>query len=80
MSEKLKPCPFCGSENVFVVNSRLRDSFSVVKNAKMSILCWDCETSVDFGLYPKTYDALTDEDVAEIERQCIEKWNRRTKQ
>lgn len=77
MSVELNPCPFCGNENVFVVNPRLMNSMSFVKNARMEIACDECGFTFNVGLFGKAYDDLTDEDVLEIERSCAEKWNRR---
>ena len=76
---KLKPCPFCGNKDVYVVNPRLKNSFSFVKNARMQIACDECAFDFDIGLFNKACDELTVEDVLEIEKRLAERWNRRAK-
>lgn len=80
MSEKLKPCPFCGSKDVFIQNPRIEDIFSSVKNASMVVICPECGVGVGFGMfgvYGKAYDDLSDEDVERINEICANGWNRR---
>ena len=74
---KLKPCPFCGSEDVMVMNPRVRNMFEVLNNAQCKILCCDCEVSFDFGTYEKAYNELTDEDVEIITNNAVSNWNKR---
>ena len=76
MTTKLKPCPFCGGE-AMIVNPRPFDSFSIIRNARMQILCWGCHNAVDYGHYHKAWDELTDEDVDVIRTICASQWNKR---
>ena len=76
----LKPCPFCGGENVFIANPLIKDFGTFIDNAKMQVVCADCQSAADFGFYIATAQSkLTQDDVDYIYKKCEEKWNKRAK-
>lgn len=75
---ELKPCPFCGEKDVFIRNPKLIDTFSIVSNPKMEVVCPGCGIGFDCGLYMGcSREDLTDEDIEKINKYVAEKWNRR---
>lgn len=64
--EKLKPCPFCGSGNVFKKTS--------LRNAE--IYCGKCGATIERGISCGKCDSLREaEDMFGI--KAVEAWNRR---
>lgn len=74
---KLKPCPFCGSNDAFICNIRMPDLTSTFPFAKRSVLCPNCGMGVTFGYELKTPNGLTDEEVREANKLTEMEWNRR---
>lgn len=75
--ESIKPCPFCGSKDVFVMNPRLNNPSSILSNPRMEVICSNCGISMSPGFYGAQCDSLTDEQVDEIRHICVNAWNRR---
>lgn len=70
MSEELKPCPFCGSENVIVDKSRRKTSL-VTSETDARVHCTEC-----FCDGPKASTDLYS--YVEIERAASVLWNERS--
>jgi len=64
MSEELKPCPFCGSDNVHT------QLFDVKGTRFWYVACESCEIALD----PLFWDGN------KTEQDAIDKWNRRAKE
>lgn len=50
--EVLKPCPFCGGENIFV------DGYEHDAGIRWRVLCLDCMATVDDGTIHQKYRAI----------------------
>ncbi len=68
MSIKVRPCPFCGSENWSIGTFR---NFAPVAG-KCFVHCRDCQSS---GPLSEKYDA--DADLEHASLDAVKKWNRR---
>ena len=49
---ELKPCPFCGGENIFV------DGYEHDAGIRWRVLCLDCMATVDDGTIQQKYRAI----------------------
>ena len=79
---ELKPCPFCGSNEVFVVNPKNGGDFPIGLNSVAllgvkEVLCPNCGTGVRFGFAQKSANSLTKEEADQLAREAAESWNRR---
>lgn len=75
--EKLKPCPFCGGEAMFNVNSNKSTHYSV--GFSFGIKCSNCKL-----ILPQTFKAefcMTEQGeintIADERKEAIETWNGR---
>lgn len=50
--EGLKPCPFCGGENIYV------DGYEHEAGLRWRVVCLDCMASVDSGTIQQKYRAI----------------------
>lgn len=75
--DELEPCPFCGSHEVFILNMRLPNVFSVLKNCEMAILCPECDIEVDYGSINVTPDTITDKQIEACRKYIASRWNTR---
>ena len=66
MMPDLKPCPFCGSEDVYFVGG-VRDPIWPLFPA--AILCYGCGMGVEFAYFPT---------VEEAKKEAYESWDRRS--
>ena len=71
MTDKLKPCPFCGYADVIVINPNLKDYFSKFEGKRAEVVCPNCEVGCNYGLFPINTDTNY------IIRYVTDKWNRR---
>lgn len=62
---KLKPCPFCGGDNLYIVN--VNGYFDTT----VGVFCNWCKVTV---LHENNYD---EGDTPESRRRAVEAWNRR---
>ena len=67
MSEKLKPCPFCGSEDLEFRFQRFHEN--IYDEAICLIICHECAVNAGYLFY---YD-----DDAMIKETAVELWNTR---
>ena len=79
---ELEPCPFCGSNEVFVVNPKNGEYFPIGLNSVAllgvkEVLCPNCETGVRFGFAQKSANSLTEKEADQLAREAAEAWNRR---
>ena len=80
MREKLKPCPFCGSEDVIVTNPKLEDVFSNFPLAPEEVLCSNCGAGITFCYSQKSKNLLTDKDIEEMYADTVRRWNQRAEE
>ena len=79
---ELKPCPFCGSNEVFVVNPKMGGYFPIGMNSVVllgvkKVLCLNCGMGAEFGFAQKSANSLTEEEADQLAREAAEAWNRR---
>lgn len=79
---ELKPCPFCGSNEVFVANPKNGEYAPIGMKAVAllgvkKVLCLNCGMGVNFGFAQKSANWLTEEEADQLGREAAEAWNRR---
>lgn len=67
--EKLKPCPFCGNDNPFILNPHLKRLDDINIGLRSEVICDGCGVGVGFG-----YGYKTDE---EARTAAAKGWNKR---
>ena len=69
MTEKLKPCPFCGGKNVYI-----HDTLSYEEYGEGYVLCPTCGAHCSWMFF----DLGGCRDPEKVWERTIEAWNRRT--
>ena len=68
MTDKLKPCPFCGREAILVKNEHPR-LHRPSRNGQYHVACYECDLMMG---YDEDYGGQFD-----TKEEAIEAWNRR---
>lgn len=77
MMSELKPCPFCGSTDVFIVNMKIPDYTSVLPLPPQEVICSNCGMGVVFCYANKSRKLLTEDEIKELNEKTAKLWNRR---